>query len=119
MDIIRRIEAVATSGTEIPKPEAKTRFWVKGWGRRRGERALIYLIPNNRGGRPYEEGVTESELIRAYEQLFRTGSFTKSLFNSELPGAAKEGGCNFTTIGGVFRLVGEARHATRGIYSKI
>jgi hypothetical protein len=43
----------------IPKPEAEADFVVKGWGRRRGEAALIYRIPNHRApSKPYEKGIT-------------------------------------------------------------
>lgn len=33
-------------GTEIPKPEAKASFSVKGPGKRRGEEAIVYKIAN-------------------------------------------------------------------------
>ena len=44
--IISRIEAEITPGTIIPKPETDREYCVKGWGGRRGERALVYWVPN-------------------------------------------------------------------------
>jgi len=106
-------------GTVIPKPEAKGDFIIKGWGMRRGERALIYTIPNHKNSsKPHQKGITRSEWERAFERLQGTGEFTHLWFNTALPACAKEGSCNFTTIGGVFQLLGLAAYKRRGIYSK-
>jgi hypothetical protein len=57
-----RIRKSAPPGTVIPKPEATASFVVKGWGKRRGENALVYRIHNHQQpGRPYEKGITVSE----------------------------------------------------------
>lgn len=45
--IFDRIVKIAPAGTVIPKPKARKDFIVKGLGTRRGEEALIYLIPKN------------------------------------------------------------------------
>jgi hypothetical protein len=64
--IIQKIKTIKP-GTIIPKPEAKKDFIVKGWGTRRGEPALIYLIPNhNYPDKPFQKGITISEFIEAY-----------------------------------------------------
>jgi hypothetical protein len=44
--ILPRLQRLSP-GTVIPKPEAKDDFTVKGWGKRNGEAALIYFIPNH------------------------------------------------------------------------
>jgi hypothetical protein len=44
--IVPKLKCLAP-GTVIPKPEAKDDFTLKGWGKRNGESALIYLIPNH------------------------------------------------------------------------
>lgn len=107
-------------GTIIPKPAAKGDFRVKGWGKRRGEAALIYLIPNHRDPTtPHQKGVTVSELQRARKQLERTGEFTRLWFKENLPDCSKEGDCNFTTIGGLFCLLGLASYESRGVYSTV
>ena len=104
-------------GTVIPKPEATADFKIKGWGERRGESALIYLIPNHKNpSKPLAKGVTISEFKRAHEQIMATGQLTRAWFNSNLASCAKEGGCNFTTIGGIFELLGLASYSSRGTY---
>ena len=115
--IVERIRKSISSGIVIPKPEAQGDFVVKAWGRRRGESALVYSIPNHGSPRkPHEKGITESEFERAFEELRSSGELTRSWFNENLPACAKEGSCNYTTIGGIFQLLGEAAYATRGVY---
>lgn len=95
-----------SSGSVIPKPSAKDEFIIKGEGKRRGERALIYYIPNhNDSTKPYEKGMTESEFEQAYQQLAKNGKFTRKWFNENMVACSKEGGCNFTTIGGIFEYL--------------
>lgn len=115
--IVEKIRASTRPGTVIPKPEAKADFRVKGWGERRGEPALIYSIPNHQNpNAPHHKGETQSEFEKAYQVLQRTGEFSRSWFNQYLPARAKEGGCNFTTIGGIFQLLGLAEYSERGTY---
>jgi hypothetical protein len=105
--------------TVIPKPEAKGEFTVKGWGKRRNQVALVYRIPNhNFPSHPYEKGITEHEFETAYKQIMQSGTLTRQWFNSNLASCAKEGGCNFTTIGGIFELLGVARRSERGAYTR-
>ena len=101
---------------EIPKPEAKEPFRIKGMGTRRGEEALIYTIPSHTREKPYEKGITVPEFNEAFHELQETGSLTRSWFNASLPACAKEGSCNFTTIGGVFQMLGLASYTERGRY---
>ena len=58
------------------------------------------------------------EFESAYYQLNRSGQFSRKWFNEALAECAKEGGCNFTTIGGVFEFLGEASYSSQGIYKK-
>jgi hypothetical protein len=117
--IADRIRLNIKPNTVVPKPEAKDDFTIKGWGKRRSQPALIYKIPNHLdAARPYEKGVTECEFEAAYNELMKSGSFTREWFNAALPACAKEGGCNFTTIGGVFQLLGIAKYSTRGTYAR-
>ncbi len=118
--LIERIRATATRGVVIPKPMAKGKFMVKGWGKRRGEPALIYTIPNHKNPSiPYAKGVTVNELEMAFAQLSSAGGFTRTWFNVNLPMCAKEGGCNFTSIGGIFVLLGLARYSGKGVYERV
>ncbi len=120
--ILEQIKARVPPGTKIPKPRARADFIVKDvWGLRRGERALIYTIPNHKTPtKPYQKGITISEWATAFEHLTETGDLTRSWFEQSMPECAKEGGCNFTTIGGVFELLGYAEYDRpgRGVYRR-
>ncbi|WP_210275300.1 hypothetical protein [Martelella soudanensis] len=116
-DIIERIRQLPP-GTVIPKPEARSDFKVKGIGMRRGEDALVYLIPNNKGGRLHEKGVTFTEFSKAFAELSRSGILTRAWANAHIPECVENDSCNFTTIGGVFSLLGHARYRRRGIYER-
>jgi hypothetical protein len=106
-------------GTVIPKPEAHGEFKVKGWGKRDGETALIYLIPNHKAfQKPYEKGITAGEWEQAHCQLLTTGELTREWFNVHMLRCAKES-CNFTTIGGILSLLGLAEYGGRGVYRKV
>jgi len=119
MDIIQEIREKIHPGTVIPKPQSKADFKVKGWGNRRGEHALIYLIPNhNNQLKPYQKGVNISEWEKVYTYIIGGGSLDHVWFRSNLPGCAKEGSCNFTTIGGIFLLLGLVYYE-RGKYSSV
>lgn len=115
-----RIRLNVRPNTVVPKPEAVADFKIKGWGNRRGQEALIYFIPNHKDpGKPYQKGITTTEFTAAYNELIKSGELTRHWFNSKLPACAKEGGCNFTTIGGVFQLLGIASYAGNGSYLRI
>lgn len=116
--IVNRIRAEIPDGTAIPKPNSSGAF-TKRWGRRRNEPALVYSMPNHKNpASPHEKGIAESEFERAYHQLNRTGEFTREWFKAELPRCNKEGTCNFTTIGGIFELLGDALYSVQGSYKK-
>lgn len=101
------------------KPQAKGEFILKGRGSRRGEQAIVYYIPNHTNPkRPYEKGITESEFEAAYNRLHKTGELSSRWFHENMPGCAKEGSCNFTTIGGFFQILGVAEYQ-RGVYRKV
>lgn len=109
------------AGTVIPKPESEKDFTVKGVGMRRGEEALIYRIPTNnleKYPHVHEKGVTFTEFYRAYTVLQETSQFTRKWFNENLSECAKEGDCNFTTIGGIFELLGIAAYSKPGTYMR-
>ena len=106
--------------TIIPKPQSKEDFKIKGEGIRRKEKALIYKIPSHSKKQSYYgKGITETEYKISYQQLLDVGEFTREWFNKNLPNCAKEGSCNFTTIGGLFILQNYATYSERGIYKKV
>jgi len=115
----KRINRIAPPGTAIPKPNARKPFRVKGNGIRRGSRALIYTIPNhNEPNSPYEKGIAYTEFDRCYHRLKQTGQLTRSWFKRSLSNCEAEGPCNFTTVGGIFELLGVAYYDARrpGVY---
>lgn len=115
--IVNRIRKSVLIGSVIPKPETDTSFIVKAWGIRRGELALTYNIPNHKTpNKPHVKGITVSEFEKAFAELEGTGTFTRAWFNERLPDCAREGACNYTTIGGIFELLGEAVYLGRGVY---
>ncbi len=116
--IVSRIRREIPLGTIIPKPGTNRKYTVKAWRRRRGEDALIYLIPNrNDPGNPYEKGITVSEWRQAYRRIQENGELSRQWFNDYMQPCAKEGSCNFTTIGGIFELLGYAAYH-RGVYQR-
>jgi len=116
MTIVERIKTYIEPDKEIPKPGAKLKFTVKGWGKRRGHEALIYNIPSHKHpNRPHQKGVNVLEWEKAYNQLMTEETFSRDWFNKNMPECANEGGCNFTTIGGVFLLLKLAEYE-RGMY---
>lgn len=113
--IIHRIRESILPGQIIPKPRT-TGHTIKGWGMRRGEAALVYFIPTKNSATQSQKGITESEFEIAFSQLKTSGEFTRNWFNEHLPQCAKEGPCNFTTIGGIFMALKEAVHSGEGRY---
>jgi len=119
MGIFEEIERAIRPGMAIPKPQTERDFVVKGFGIRRGQPALIYFIPNNKNpANPYQKGITNSEWVAAFQQLERSGEFSREWFEKYLPNCAKEGGCNFKTIGGIFQLLKLADYE-RGRYRRV
>ncbi len=107
MDIVQEIKTKIPAGSIIPKPDNRDDFIVKGWGKRRGEEALIYYIPNhNNPDKPYEKGINVSEWQKVYRRISTGEDFVKEWFSRNLPACATEGDCNFTTIGGVLQKLG-------------
>ena len=66
--------------------------------------ALVYRIPNNKGGRPSEKNIPGCDWKRAHDQLITSADFTRSWFRENIP-CAKNGECNFRVIGEVFVLL--------------
>jgi len=53
--ILQRLRSLPP-GTVIPKPSAKSSFTIKGWGKRAGQPALVYFVPNHSiPARPFQK----------------------------------------------------------------
>lgn len=115
-DIKQSIETLPL-GTPIPKPMSTDSSRLTRWGKRRSEPALIYSMPNHKNPRkPHEKGVTFNEFQQAFDQLVDTSSFSREWFNANMAACRKEGSCNFTTIGGIFQIIGIANYDSAGKY---
>ena len=116
--IIHQIQRNIFPGAVIPKPRSNKSYIVKGWGTSRGESALVYLTPKKPGSKKQaSKRIRVSDFRKAHSVLISTGEFTREWFNKNLPDCAKDGGCNFTTIGGIFVLLRIAEYIGEGIYS--
>lgn len=115
-----KLSQIISQNSIIPKPQCKEHFKIKGLGKRRGKKAIIYYIPNHKNiNKPYQKGITIDELKQAYTKLIEAGELTRKWFNENLAACAKEGGCNFTTIGGIFELLEIATYSSKGCYKKV
>ena len=114
MSIIEYVKAIP-KGTQIPKPESDEIYTVVGLGKSRGEPALVYQIP---GKSKSTKRVPLSAFKWADEQLVTTGKLVHSDFTDAFPKVDNDGGCNFTTLGGVFVLMGDAFYETRSVYRR-
>ena len=116
--IVEQIKRMMKPRTVIPLLNSKAGHKLKGWGKRRGKNALIYLITNHKNpSKPSEKGITESEWEQAYQQITSNGYFSRKWFNRNMQACAKEGSCNFIAIGGIFELLDIAVYS-RGNYLK-
>jgi hypothetical protein len=86
-----------------------TNYQVKGFGTRRGQEALVYLIPNRKKlGNCYEKGISEPEWEQAYGQLCQSGVLDRRWFDAKMPECSKDGTCQFLAVGAVFVALGVA-----------
>ena len=120
MNIGEMIEERFVPGAIIPKPVSEFEYYVKGWGIRRGQRALIYYIPNHKNpAKPYEKGITISEFQIALERIQNEEDLTRKWFKENLIRCNKEGGCNFTTLGGIFQKLSYVEYVGNGVYKSL
>jgi hypothetical protein len=109
-DIWARISDV-TPGTAVPRPRVNCE--VSRFGVRKSEQALFYKSAH------HEKNIRRSEFEIAHKQLCGAGELTRKWFEQCMPVRAKQDPCNFTTMGGVFVLLGDALHDPgRGAYRK-
>ena len=115
--VIERIKAKCPPGTVIPKPQSADKYVIKGWGKSRGEDAIVYQLPM----KPYSKKASTkripvSAFMRTFDKLTNNGEISRTWFRKEFPDLDKDGSCNFTTIGGIFILLGEAVYMGEGFY---
>jgi len=109
--LIQQIKNLTPPGTILEKPDSSS--MVLSWGvNRKGEECMTYLF----GGR-YRKTVTTSEILDSYSELVANDRFTRAWFTANLS-SAKSAPCNYTTIGALFKLLGEAEYQ-RGTYQRV
>jgi hypothetical protein len=117
--ICKRIKETIVPGTIIPKPRSTRPYCFMYWGKSRGEEAFVYGIPTKPGtNKSSTKRIPCSVFEEAYKVL-QTGEITKRWFVKTFPKVNKDGGCDFTTLGGVFQLLGLAEWSKEGVYRRL
>lgn len=106
-------------GTLIPKPEAISEFRLKGWVDSPDGEALSYSIPSHADPpRPSSKKISTRRIKLAFARLMTTGELTRAWFKTTATRRTDEGGCNFTTVGGLFCLLGFAEYGSTAAYRR-
>jgi len=85
-----------------------------------GEYAQVYEIPpRTRRQTPVEKRIPESVFKSAATELRSRGCLTRQWFCDTFPDLAAHDPCTFTTLGGVFELLGEVEYARAGVYRAV
>lgn len=116
--IIEKIKREIKPGDKIPLPSGKN-YEVIGWSERTEEDTLMYLIRKHENTKKQSrKGITASEFRKAYQKLNEDGSFDRKWYKRCFPKLNYDRPCNFSAIGGIFRLLGIAYYQELGIYTK-
>ena len=103
------------NNTVIPKPHTNTRIL---------KIAVTNINGEDKDGFSYSVGISEEKavpfdtLYAAYQRLIGTGILLRAWYNETFPKEAANRPCNFTTIGGVFVVLGFAEHMGNGVYRR-
>ena len=118
--MLSKIKQTVLPGVAIPKPVSKEVYLVVGWGRSRGEEALVYELPPKPNTKKASRKRLPASVFDAADKEFQqNGQITRTWFQTNFPAVDADGDCNFTTLGGVFELLGRAVYAVPGIYKKL
>src|ERR1017187_2252716 len=98
-------------GTSIPKVESTKNYQIKAWYYKDGEEQFSYTVAN--------KAFPVSWICGCFEELRKTGELRTAWFRESFYDGEDLGGCNFTTIGGLFILIGIAKRARKGLYVSI
>jgi len=98
-------------GTPIPKVDSTREYKIKQWSYRDGEERLSYTVAN--------KSIPVFWIRGCFEELRSTGELRTAWFRERFYHGKDLGGCNFTTIGGLFVLIGIAERAGAGFYVSI
>ena len=114
------IKETIKPGTIIQKPKSKKKYHFLGCGVSRGEESFVYELPTNPNTkRSSKKRIPCSAFNEAYKILLKNGEITKTWFASAFPKVNADGGCNFTTLGGVFQIIKLAEWINAGTYRRL
>lgn len=110
-----RVVELYKNNTVIPKPYTNTRILKIAVAKIHGEKkdSFYYSI-----GSSNKKAVPFDTLYAAYRRLTETGILLRAWYNETFPAEAEDYPCNFTTIGGVFVVLGFAEHMGNGVYRR-
>jgi hypothetical protein len=101
-------------GTAIPKVEEGKSAKLIEFTKSNGDESFKYSIGENGNGKC----VLKSEIEESFTILQTSGKFTREWHKEHFPQLESGRPCNFTTIGGIFELLGYAKYASRSEYDK-
>lgn len=118
--ICSQIRDALKKGVRIPKPRSKEAYRFVGWRSSRGEEAFVYEIPERPGSkRPSTKRIPCSAFKEACRTLLENGEITRAWFAEAFPQVNADGSCNFTTLGGIFQILGLAKCVRPGVYQRL
>jgi hypothetical protein len=107
IDLIERIATIVPAGSIILHESDGSVYRAVGWkgGRAGGPAAFLYTVDSPEGS--FTQDITVQDLLMAYEELVWTGVLTRRRLGERFAAVdAQER--NFTVIGALFQLLGEA-----------
>ena len=111
-----RVVELQKNNTPIPKTEDRYTYILKvSVGEIYGEKKDSFYYPV---GSSKEKAVPFDTLYAAYQRLIGTGIFSRAWYKETFPAEERSRPCNFTTIGGVFVVLGFAEHMGNGVYRR-
>lgn len=103
------------NNTPIPKPNTSARILKVAVANIHGEEkdSFYYSIGSSK-----KKPVPFDTLYAAYQRLTETGTFSRAWYKETFPVEVADCPCNFTTIGGVFIVLGFAEYMENGVYRR-
>jgi hypothetical protein len=98
-------------GTVIPKAESEKEYRITRWFYQDGQEWFSYSIAN--------KSIPISWVRGCFDQIQTTGELRTAWFRNTFYSGKDLGSCNFTTIGGLFVLLGAAERVREGVYSSV
>jgi hypothetical protein len=96
-------------GTPIPKPVSGRVYRIEGWFVvDDGTEKLRYIVA--------EKSLPVWWIRESFERLAGAGALRTRWSRDRFYNGSDLGGCDFTTVGGLLTLIGDARYSGRGLF---